>query len=100
MSSQHTEFHYSVIIRTDDLAVLHCLRSLSQYAQKAGNKRIPWGGTKEKDWKARNHNATFHFTSPLYRRDFLLQIERLLPRNLWEKGKEDDEDPAAPQGSE
>jgi len=42
--SQHAEFRYSVRIKTDDLAVLHCLRALSQFAQKTGNKRIPWGG--------------------------------------------------------
>jgi len=36
--TQHAQYHYSVTIRTDDLAILHCLRSLSQYAQKTGNK--------------------------------------------------------------
>jgi hypothetical protein len=98
--SQHAEFHYSITVRTDDLAVLHCLRSLSQYAQKSGNKRIPWGGTKESDWNARDHCVTFHFTSTSYRRDFLAQIERLLPRNLWEKAGENDADPAMPQNGD
>ena len=95
--SQHADFHYSVTVRTDDLAVLHCLRSLSQYAQKDGNKRIPWGGTKESDWKGRDHCVAFHFTSPLYRRDFLAQLERLLPKGLWKKVSENDSDPATPQ---
>jgi hypothetical protein len=94
---QHAEFHYSITIKTDDLAVLHCLRSLSQYAQKSGNKRIPWGGTKESDWRSHDHCGKFHFTSPLYRRDFLAQLERLLPKGLWEKVKENDSDPATPQ---
>ena len=38
--SQHYLYHYSVTIKTDDEAVLHCLRSLSQYAQETGNARI------------------------------------------------------------
>ena len=96
---QHAEFHYSVAVRTDDLAVLHCLRSLSQYAQKTGNKRIPWGGTKESDWRDRNHWVIFHFTSPSYRRGFLAEVARLLAHDLWEKGEERDDDPAKPQKS-
>lgn len=97
--SQHAEYHYSVTIRTHDLAVVHCLRALSQFAQASGNKRIPWGGTKERDWKAMNHCITFHFNSPDYRRDFLAQVQRLLPQSLWEKTGENDADPAEPQGS-
>jgi len=97
--TQHVKYHYSVTIRTDDLAVLHCLRSLSEYAQKVGCVRIPWGGTKESDWKACEHCATFHFTDPSFRLDFLTQLGRLLPRNLWEKVEENDADPATPQSS-
>jgi len=35
--SQHAQYHYSVTIKTDDLPVLHCLRSLSDYAQETAN---------------------------------------------------------------
>jgi len=94
--SQHAEFHYSVTVRTEDLAVLHCFRSLSEYAQKSRNKYIPWSNTKKSDWEACDHCVTFHFTNPSYRRDFLAQIEKLLPRNLWEKVREHDADPAMP----
>lgn len=97
--SQHAAFHYSATIKTDDLAVFHCLRALSQFAQKTGNKRIPWGGTKEKDWRSDCHCATFYFTSPLYRKEFLAQVERLLPRGFWEKVGEDDSHPAKPQSA-
>jgi hypothetical protein len=95
--TQHAEFHYSVTVKTHDLAVLNCLRGLSQFAQRTGNKRIPWGGTKESDWMAQDHCATFHFTCHSCRREFLAQVERLLPRNLWAKVRENDTDPAKPQ---
>ena len=95
--SEHASFHFSVTVSTEDLAVLHCLRSLSQYAQKTGNVRIPWGGTKESDWRAGGQCATFRFTSHLYRQEFVAQLERLLPKNLWKKVREDDSDPASPQ---
>ena len=36
--SQHAKYHYSVTIKTDDEAVLQCLRVLGQYAQSTGNK--------------------------------------------------------------
>jgi hypothetical protein len=62
--SQHAEYHYSVSIKTDDEAVLNCVRALSQYAQRSGNPRIPWGGTKKEDWKRDDHCVTFHFSKP------------------------------------
>jgi len=44
MSTTHKEYHYSVTVQTDDLALLFCLRALSQHAQATGCVRIPWGG--------------------------------------------------------
>jgi len=81
----------------DDLALLGCLRALSQHAQATGNARIPWGGTKRADWAARNHQATFHFSSIGYRDDFLAQARRLLPESLWSVKAQSDEDLASPQ---
>ncbi|MFH1067319.1 MAG: hypothetical protein V1746_05405, partial [bacterium] len=72
----HKNYKYSITIATKDLAVLHCLRALSQCAQKQGNARIPWGGTKEKDWRKANCCATFHFSSADYRECFLKDIQR------------------------
>jgi len=95
--SQHSRFHYSVTIRTDDEAVLHCLRALSQYAQKKGNLRIPWGGTKKNDWEQHNHCVTFHFSEPEYRDSFIEETFRLLEIDLWEKVRVSDSDPATPQ---
>lgn len=95
--SQHSRYHYSITIKTDDEVVLHCLRALSQFAQKDGNVRIPWGGTKKRDWEGSYHEVKFHFSSPKYRRTFLEEARRLLSVELWKKLSENDSDPAKPQ---
>jgi hypothetical protein len=60
----HADYKYSITIKSDDLAVINCLRSLSQYSQQSGNVRIPWGGTKKRDWERDGHTVTFRFTAP------------------------------------
>lgn len=95
--SEHDKYHYSIKIKTDDEAVLQCLRALSLYAQSTGNNRIPWGGTKKGDWERDNHRVTFHFSTPKYREKFLEEVFRLLPKKLWDKIDEKDNDPAIPQ---
>ena len=94
---QHVEYHYSVTIKTDDEAVLNCLRALSQYAQLTGNSRITWGGTGKKDWERNSHHVTFHFSRPEYRTKFMTEATRLLENILWVKIHENDNDPAIPQ---
>ena len=97
--SNHSAYHYSVTVHTDDLALLGCLRALSQNAQATGNPRIPWGGTKREDWEANKHRATFHFSGTPYRDNFLHEARRLLPAQLWRIEAQDDADPAIPQSS-
>ncbi len=97
MNDTHRDFHYSVTIQTDDLALLGCLRALSQHAQSTGNARIPWGGTKRQDWERDAHRATFQFTSTTFRADFLRHARRLLPEKMWRVTAESDNDPATPQ---
>ncbi|MFZ5450705.1 MAG: hypothetical protein ACOZF2_02350 [Thermodesulfobacteriota bacterium] len=94
--SEHHNYKYSVTIQTDDLAVVYCLRSLSEYSQKTKNKRISWGNTKDKDWEKANHCVTFRFTSKEYRERFLTEVKRLLPDNLWLESGSSDNDPAKP----
>ncbi|MBI2704033.1 MAG: hypothetical protein HYX32_01895 [Actinobacteria bacterium] len=80
---------------THDLAVLHCLRSLSQFAEGSKiPKSIPWGGTKEAAWRKNGHVATFRFTSPEYRETFLEEATRLLPADPWSEVGSSDNDPA------
>jgi len=95
--NKHDEYHYSVTIKTHDEAVLNCLRALSQYAQSSGNLRIIWGGTKREDWNRAKHCVTFHFLKPEYRKIFIREVSRLLPKDLWDKIDEKDDDPAIPQ---
>ena len=51
MATLHAMYKHSVTIHTDDLAVVNCLRALSELSQRTGNNRISWGGTKDRDWK-------------------------------------------------
>lgn len=44
MSSNHEKYHYSATCKTDDPAVLHCLRALCQYSEKGEYPQIGWGG--------------------------------------------------------
>jgi len=97
MALTHADYHYSVTIHSDDLAVVYCLRALAKYSQKTENQQIPWGGTKDPDWKRDQHEVTFHFSSPEYRQSFVSEIERLLPRALWRLVGQRGDDPAVPQ---
>lgn len=95
--SEHSRYKYSITIKSDDLAIVNCLRALSQYCQKMGNNRIPWGGTKDKDWDRDNYEVTFRFTSTEYREGFIEESDRLLPSNLWHEVGRSDSNPAKPQ---
>lgn len=94
----HARYRFSVTIHSDDLAVVGCLRALSQFSQKKGNNRIPWGGTKNADWKRDGNEVTFRFSGVAYREGFLVEASRLLPRSLWQLVGQSDDDPAKPQG--
>ena len=93
---QHEKYRFSITFHTDDLAIVNCLRALSQYSQKTGNNRITWGNTKNTDWQRDNHNVTFRFTSPEYRKSFLAELNRLLPIDLWQEHSRSDNDLAKP----
>lgn len=84
-------------MHSDDLAVIGCLRALSQHSQATGNARIPWGGTKRSDWEAASHRVTFRFSSPDYRNDFVQHVSRLLPKSIYSIICMSDNDPATPQ---
>ncbi len=81
MITIHADHKYSITIYTEDLAVVNCLRALSKFSQKTGNNNIPWGGTKDKDWRQNDNRVTFYFSSPEYRDGFTCEINRLLPRD-------------------
>jgi hypothetical protein len=94
---EHAAYRFGITIHSDDLAVVNCLRSLSQFSQKTGNNRICWGGTKDRDWEQEGHRVTFRFSRPEYREGFVAEVNRLLPLSLWREVARSDSDPARPQ---
>jgi hypothetical protein len=97
MSDEHSQFKFSVTIHTGDPALLASMRGLTWHSQKTGQKMIAVGGTKEPQWRANDHKATFRFTSPSYRAEFIHHAERIFRKELWILGPQNDNDPAIPQ---
>jgi hypothetical protein len=93
--TEHEKYKFSITIHSNDLGIVNCLRALSQYSQKEGNNRIPWGNTKESDWRNAKNCVTFRFTVPEYREGFIYELNRLLPNGLWSEVKRSDSDPAS-----
>ncbi len=93
----HVDYRFSVTIHTNDLAVVGCLRALAKYSQSHGNNNIPWGGTKDADWKRAGNKVTFRFSTHSYRDGFSAQVERLLPSDLVAVLATSDQDPATPK---
>src|SRR5262249_19993783 len=91
------DFHFSITIRSNDLAVVGCLRALAAHSQQTISRRVPWGGTKDSDWKAASGHVTFRFTTRQYRENFRAECRRLLPADLWAETAQSDTDPARPQ---
>jgi len=94
--NQHKEYKFSVTIHADDLALVSSLRGLSEHCQFDGNKRIPWGNTKEKDWARAAHHVTFHFNRPNFRDNFIREAQVLFKDGLWSIKSQSDNDPARP----
>lgn len=97
MNTTHVDHHYSITLSAADLAVVACMRALSQHCQQTGNARIPWGGTKKEDWQASGKKVTFRFSNPDYRASFLNELNRLLPPGAFSVAGMRDDDPASPQ---
>jgi hypothetical protein len=96
MSTTHEDHHFSITLRSDDLAVVGCLRALAQHCQKTGNARIAWGHTKKPDWIRAGKKVTFHFSDPSYREEFKREATRILPTALFTVVSHRDDDPATP----
>jgi hypothetical protein len=92
----NSDHRFSVTVHSDDLAVIGCLRALAKFAHATGNNNIPWGNTKDSHWKAAGNRVTFHFTSPVYRKNFADHAGRLLLQDSWALETQSDNDPARP----
>jgi len=88
---------YSITCTTDDLAVVHCLRALCEFAITDVKPQIGWGGTKASEWRAAGNQITLRFTTPESRDNFFEQAKRLLPDVLWSEVSRNDNDPARRQ---
>lgn len=96
--ADYARCRYSISVQTPDLAVLHCLRALTQHAEGSTiPKNITWGGTKESAWRRDGRTVTFRFTSPTYRDAFVAEAVRLLPTGSWTEVARSDTDPAVRQ---
>jgi hypothetical protein len=58
---------FSITLQTNDLAVVHCLRSLCEYAEEVVKTQIGWGGTKRGDWENAGNKITLRFSDPRFR---------------------------------
>jgi len=96
MSTDHAKFHYSITCKTDDPAVLACLRALCYHSEQATKAQIGWGGTGLDAWRSDGNRVTFRFTEKKYREKFVQEARRLL-HGHWELSGTDDNDPATPQ---
>jgi len=90
----HNDFKHSIDVHTDDLAIVYCLRAISDKVQKSRNQRIAWGNTKNTDWRNNKNCVTFRFTEKEYRENFKKEALRMLNNNLFEFGSEKDNNPA------
>ncbi len=94
----HATYKFSITVYSSDLAVVGCLRALAQFSQQTGNNRIPWGGTKDGDWKRAGEQVTFRFSTPAYRQGFVDVATRVLGAAAWDEVSRSDKNPALPQG--
>jgi hypothetical protein len=83
------KYHFTVTLKTDDEAVLHCLRGLSHYAQRTGKKMATWGGTGKGEWVRDHHCVKFRFSSDGYRNKFIEEASRLFSGKFEKVGVED-----------
>ncbi len=94
--TQHSDHRFSITMQSDDLAVVGCMRALAKFSQATGNNNIPWGGTKDADWRKSDGNVTFRLSTPGYHDRFRSECDRLL-RGDWAEARRSDADPAQPQ---
>jgi hypothetical protein len=98
MTDNYEKKHFSVTGRTQDFAVLHCLRGLSEWAEELHPRNVTWGGTGEAEWRNSKGQFTFHFSDPSFREKFIMRGQELFPC-LWEVVRTRDDHPATRQRS-
>ncbi len=69
--------------------MVSAMRRLAWLCQPEINRQIATAGTGNDEWKHNHGNATFYFTSPANRREFLKETSLLFPTG-WEIISRDD----------
>jgi len=95
--AEYLRCRFSVTVFTDDLAVVHCLRSLCEYAEEGVRGQIGWGGTTKSNWVKNGNQITLRFSNPSFREVFLAKAKSLLAPNSWYEVSRSDNNPATRQ---
>jgi hypothetical protein len=99
-ASEYLKCKFSITCHTDDLAVVHCLRSLCQFAEHdLQHPQIGWGGSGEKKWKDDGRQITLRFTAPAYRDALVKAANKYLLVGCWREVRRSDNDPSSRQRS-
>lgn len=96
MSTAHKQYRYSATLKTQDVAVLHCLRALCQHWAGGPYPQIGWGGTAQNEWKSKSGEFVVRFTSADRRESFFADAKRLLSGH-WAEVLRSENDPASPR---
>lgn len=92
MTVELSRYRYSLTCRTEDEAVLYCLRALWRYAEEE-TTILHLQADDRTGWRARDGELVLRFSSEQRRGDFLGEATRLLAGHWWRLAMSDD-DPA------
>src|SRR2546426_11060651 len=94
-------FHYSITCETDDLAILHFLRALCEFAERQHPyPQIGWCGTGQDEWWGAGNRIALRFMASENRDAFVRAAHELLPESSWSEVRRSDHDPAERQTTE
>jgi len=95
--ADYARCRFSITCHSDDLAVVHCLRALCEFAERSVLGQIAWGGTGAEAWRAHGNRITPRFSDPAFRDAFVTAATDVLQPGLWAEVQRSDNDPAKRQ---
>ena len=96
VANDHLTFRFSITCHTPDLAVVHCLRALCEWAETNPKRQIAWGGTGKEEWRDSGNKITLRFTNHKNRENFQTKAVELLADRFTTISVSDN-DPARPR---
>lgn len=82
--AKREDYIHTITVKTEDITILYCLRSIAHLSQETGNTQIPWAGTTRKIWIEQGNKVVFRFTDEKYKNKFINEAKRILPQNSFE----------------